>query len=94
MTLRIVEEISSHEAVIALHGWLSAAEVVELERAAAAAGRPATFRARPARRPRRRGGTGAAAQREGGALLTGATPYIALLIERTTSADEPRPRDR
>ena len=72
MTLRIVEESAASEPVIALHGWLSAAEVVELERAAAAAGRP----------PRIELGQLAGIDAEG-ALLTGATPYIALLIERT-----------
>jgi len=83
MTLRIVEENAALETVITLHGWLSAAEVVELEKTAAAADRPprielgqlAGIDAEGARALRR--------QRERGALLTGATPYIALLIERT-----------
>jgi hypothetical protein len=83
MTLRIVEENAALETVIALHGWLSAAEVVELERTTAAARRPprielgqlAGIDAEGARALRR--------QRARGALLTGATPYIALLIERT-----------
>ena len=38
MTLRIFEEANEHEAVIALHGWLSAAEVDELAKVVARKG--------------------------------------------------------
>lgn len=83
MTLRIVEEIERQEPVIALHGWLSAAEVVELERAAAAAGRPPRIELGQLAGVDAAGARALRAQRDRGALLTGASPYIALLIERT-----------
>ena len=40
MTLRIFDESDAIEAVFALHGWLSAAEVNEVERLAAECDRP------------------------------------------------------
>jgi hypothetical protein len=40
MTLRIFEKRDDDGAVIALHGWFSAAEVSEVERVAAEQGRP------------------------------------------------------
>jgi len=86
MTLRIVEEIEGPAPRIALHGWLSAAEVVELERAAAAAGRPPRIELGQLAGLDAAGARALRAQRERGALLTGATPYVALLIERASAA--------
>lgn len=82
MTLRI-EATGSRQPVIALHGWLSAAEVVEFERAAAAGGRPPRIELGQLAGLDAAGARALRAQRERGALLTGASPYIALLIERT-----------
>ena len=83
MTLRIVEATESHEPVIALHGWLSAAEVSEFERAAASGGRPPRIELGQLAGLDAAGARALRAQRERGALLIGASPYIALLIERT-----------
>ena len=43
MTLRIFEEAHENEAVVALHGWFSAAEVAVVEDTAAAQGGPLTI---------------------------------------------------
>ena len=40
MTLRIFEETNEHEEVIALHGWLTTAEVAGLEELAVEKGQP------------------------------------------------------
>ena len=83
MTLRIVAEVERQGPVIALHGWLGAAEVAELEQAAAAAGRPPRIELGQLAGIDAAGARALRAQRDKGAALTGATPYIALLIERT-----------
>lgn len=82
MTLRILERGSEHEAVIELHGWLSAAEVTEVERLAGE--RASTVRIdltqlagvdMPGLEALRR-------LQASGARLTGMTPYIELLLQR------------
>lgn len=83
MTLRIFEEASEGEPVIALHGWLTAAEVDEL--AKVVAGKCPTLCIDLAQlagvdavglRALRR-------LRECGARLTGASPYVELRLERS-----------
>jgi anti-anti-sigma regulatory factor len=82
MTLRIFEEASEQEPVIALHGWLSAAEVGEL--ATVVAGKGPCLRIDLAQLA----GVDAAGLRalrrlrKGGARFTGASPYVELLLER------------
>lgn len=89
MTLRIFEQTDESEAVIALHGWLSTAEAAEVERLAAGC------RERPVRLDLSQlagvdteGLRALARLRAGGARLTGATPYIELLLERTAEPGE------
>jgi anti-anti-sigma regulatory factor len=87
MTLRIFEEANEVEAVIALHGWLSAAEVSELERLAAAHDGPLrvdlahlvgvdTEGLRVLKRLRGRG-----------VCIAGASPFVELLLERTSEPE-------
>jgi hypothetical protein len=92
MTLRIFQEAKEHEVVIALHGWLSAAEVPEVERLAVGAERPlridlaqlAGVDAEGLRLLRR--------LRDGGARVTGASPFIELRLERAVVADTGKPQ--
>ncbi len=87
MTLVIVDEVNEHEAVVALHGWLSAAEVDELDKVVVAKG--------PSLRidlAQLAGvdGAGLRALRRlqgGGARLSGASPYVALLLKRSAVDD-------
>lgn len=84
MTLRIVAQTTEDEAVIVLHGWLTAAEVSEVVRVA---GKGACLRIDLAQLA----GADAAGLRaltqlrEGGARLTGASRYIELLMERSAA---------
>jgi anti-anti-sigma regulatory factor len=90
MTLRIVEETDEHGTVVVLHGWLSAAEVDELERVVAGAGpslridlaQLAGVDAAGLRTLRRLRGCCA--------RFTGASPYIELLLERSAADDAGR----
>ena len=85
MTLRIFEELDDGETVIALHGWLSAAEVAEVEELVA----------RPDRRVRIDleqlagvDGEGLLALqrlRRNGTRFTGVSPYLEILLERTAT---------
>ena len=92
MTLRIFQETKEREVVIALHGWLSAAEVAEVERLAAEQDRPlrvdlaqlAGVDAEGLRLLRR--------LRDRGARLTGASPFIELMLERAVVADTGKPQ--
>jgi anti-anti-sigma regulatory factor len=83
MTLRIFEEADEHEAVIALHGWLSAAEVEELTRVVAGKGRCLRIDLAQLAGVDAAGVRALRRLREGGARFTGASPYIELLLERT-----------
>ncbi len=88
MTLRIFEGADEREAVIELHGWLSAAELDEL--AKLVAGKSPCLRIDLAQLA----GVDAAGLRAlrrlrgGGARFTGASPYVELLLERSAGEDE------
>lgn len=90
MTLRVFEGANEPEAVIELHGWLSAAEVGEL--AKLVAGKGPCLRIDLAQLA----GVDAAGLRAlrrlqaSGARLTGASPYVQLLLERSASNGERR----
>lgn len=86
MTLRIFEEASEHEAVIALHGWLSAAEVAEVERLATAQSLPVRIDLAHLAGVDAEGLRVLRRMRGGGARLSGASPYVELLLERPTIA--------
>jgi hypothetical protein len=86
MALRIFEETIAGEALIALHGWLSVAEVAEFEKAAAATGRPPRIDLAHLNGVDKEGLRALQRLRQQGARLTGASPYIELLLERTGEA--------
>ena len=86
MTLRIFEEPRESEEVVSLHGWLSVAEVPELEKTAAArAGRLRIDLAQLAGIDAD-GLQALVRLRAGGARLTGASPFVELLLRHA----EPR----
>lgn len=87
MTLRIFENAVEGEAVIALHGWLSSAEVAEVERLAAESSRPLRIELGQLAGVDEDGLRVLRRLRGGGARLTGASPYVELLLERTTDVD-------
>ena len=88
MTLRIFEERNEREDVIALHGRLGAAEVAELEGVAAAKGRPLRIDLVHLTGVDSDGIRALQRLRGDGARLTGASPYVELLLERTAAACE------
>ncbi len=92
MTLRIFQDAGEEGAALALHGWLSAAEAPELERLAAAQRAPLTIDLAHL--------VGADADGLGvllrlrgcGARLTGASPFIELMLERMAAQETVGPR--
>lgn len=87
MTLRIFEECREHEDVVALHGWLSAAEVAELERVVSVHGRPLRIDLGQLAGVDADGLRALARLRERGALLCGVSPFVELMLERTAPGD-------
>ena len=89
MTLRIFEDTNDNdEAVVALHGWLSAAEVEEL--AKVVAGKEGSLHLDLAHLAGVDSvGLRALRQlRATGARLTGASPYVELLLDRSAPNDD------
>lgn len=93
MTLRIEKSVDPGAAAIVLHGWLSGAEVAELERAAEAHGRAARIHIEHLAGADAEGLRALRRLRCGGASLVGASPYIELLLERTATAQDTDPVD-
>lgn len=84
MTLRIFEQADDREAVIALHGWLSASEAGEVERLVAGCrDRPVRIDLSQLAGVDTEGLRALARLRAGGARLAAATPYVELLLQRT-----------
>jgi hypothetical protein len=93
MTLRIFQEETESEMIIALHGRLSSAEVEEVVRLAEARGKPLRIDLgslvgadAPGLRTLRK-------LQGGGARLSGASPFVALMLERTPVDDGPPDTD-
>ena len=80
MTLRIVLRATAGEPVLALHGWLSGAEVTEFERLAAATALPLSLDLESLTGADEAGVAALRTQRLRGVRLTKASPYIALLL--------------
>jgi hypothetical protein len=91
MTLRIDLRAGTGPATIALHGWLSAAEVPEFERTVAEAGLPLRIDLAQLAGVDAEGRRALCRQERRGACLTGATPYIGLLLERSATGAEGSP---
>ncbi len=83
MTLRIFEEADEHETVIALHGWLSAAEVDELAKVVAEKGPYLRVDLAQLAGVDAAGLRALQRLRGSGARLSGASKYVELLLERT-----------
>lgn len=80
MTLRVFEEAHENEAVVALHGWFSAAEVAVVEDTAAARGGPLTIDLTHLTGMDPEGIRSLLRLREKGARLRGVSPYFGLLL--------------
>jgi hypothetical protein len=91
MTLRIDLPADTSPATIALHGRLSAAEVAELERAAAEAGLPLRIDLSQLAGVDAEGRRFLRRLERRGACLIGASPYIGLLLERSAGQVEDEP---
>jgi hypothetical protein len=82
MTLRIFEGTQGGEVFIALHGWLNAGEVEEVAKAVARQGPSARIDLAHLAGVDVAGLRALRRLRETGARLTGATPYMELLLKR------------
>jgi hypothetical protein len=91
MAFRIVQEIDADETVIVLHGWLFENAVADLENTAAIAGLPLRIDLENLAGANADGVRALLRQQERGARLTGASPYIELLLNRTAGAAEGEP---
>jgi hypothetical protein len=88
MTLRIDIPAGDGPSTIVLHGWLSAAEVAEFERTVAEAGLPLRVDLAQLAGADEEGRRSLWRQKRRGACLTGASPYIGLLLERSAGGAE------
>jgi hypothetical protein len=90
VTLRITHAVAS-PSTIELHGRLSAAEVAEFERTAAEAGLPLRIEIGQLVGADAEGLTSLRRQRGRGARLSGASPYIELLLGGPSGEADRRP---
>ena len=91
MTLRIFVETRSDCGVVALHGWLSAAEVEEVEKAVAELGPSSRVDLEHLAGVDSGGLEALQRMKENGMPIRGASPYIALLLEGTVTPDSGEP---
>jgi hypothetical protein len=87
MTLRMVMQATRGEAVLGLHGWLAGPEVAEFERVVGAAPLPLRIDLANLAGADPSGITALHTQRDRGARLANASPYIGILLQ---SGDEAR----
>jgi hypothetical protein len=85
VTLQIVCRMAENEGVIELHGWLSGPEVAEFEGACASHPHPLRIDLENLAGASANGILALKDQRARGARLTGASPYIALLLRGPSS---------
>jgi anti-anti-sigma regulatory factor len=89
MVLKIVSEVRENDGVLVLHGWLSGPEVAEFERVCASTPGLQVINLENLAGVDSNGLRALVAQRERGARLTGASPYIELLLSRHSTTCEP-----
>jgi hypothetical protein len=89
MTLRIFVE--AHGGVVALHGWLTAAEVEEVQKAVAAQGPSPQVDLASLAGVDEEGLQALKRLEQNGTSLTGAKPYIALLLGGTVAVGPGEP---
>jgi hypothetical protein len=87
VTFRIVERVGAKETVLELHGWLNTGEVTELESVVARATLPLCIDLEHVAGANADGLRALLRHEELGARLTGASPYIELLLSRTAGAE-------
>jgi hypothetical protein len=87
MLLRIIRRVTADESVIVLHGWLRAVDVTEFENAVALDGSPVRIDLEQLAGADIEGLRSLLRQEERGAHLTGASPYIELLLSRTAGSE-------
>jgi len=87
MTVRIDTAAGEGQPTIALHGWLSVAEVPEFERLVAEAGLPVRIDLTELVEADVEGRRSLLRQQERGAHLVGASPYLRLLLDRAARAE-------
>jgi len=92
MTLRMVVQSGKGEAVLALHGWLSGPEVTEFERVVETAPLPLRIDLTNLAGADRCGITALRAQRDRGAILANASPYIGILLDSQDDGERPPTR--
>jgi hypothetical protein len=93
MTLQIVCRMAEKEGIIELHGWLSGPEVAEFEGACSSHPHPLRIDLENLAGASADGILALREQQAQGARLTGASPYIDLLL-RCTSSEGGKPGDR
>ena len=86
--LRINQQVAEDGTVILLHGWLRADHITEFENVAALAGLPLRIDLEHLAGANEDGLRALLRQEERGARLTGASPYIELLLSRTVECAE------
>jgi hypothetical protein len=86
----MVVQSAKSEVVLALHGWLAGPEVAEFERVVGTAPLPLRIDLANLVGADSCGISALCAQRERGAHLANASPYIAILLD--SSAEQPQPR--
>jgi len=87
MTVRIDTAAGEGQPTIALHGWLSVAEVPEFERLVTEAGLPVRIDLTDLVEADVEGRRSLLRQQERGAHLVGASPYLRLLLESAARAE-------
>ena len=85
MTLRIIAQAREDETVVALHGRLTIAEVAEVEKTTAPAGRPLVLDLTHLVGADSEGFLVIHRLRESGAQVTGASPFVDLMLARVTT---------
>jgi hypothetical protein len=88
MTLRIVQQAAAAETIIVLHGWLRSQDVIEFENVAALASLPLRIDLEHLAGASATGLQALLRQEERGAHLTGASPYIELLLSRSAGGTD------
>ena len=91
MTLRIFVEAQSDAGVVALHGWLSAAEVEEVEKAVAQLGPSSRVDLAHLTGTDPEGLEALRRLTEAGTQLEGVSPYMSLLLESRVVAGRGEP---
>jgi hypothetical protein len=92
--LRIMVDESADAAIVSLHGWLSSAEVVEMEGVVCSQRRPVTVELSQLVGVDKVGLRALLRLRRGGTRLAAASPFIELMLERAAETDSEEPAEK